>query len=526
MNYYVARKLILLGLGWMYLLAFWGAYKQNEGLMGENGLQPVTSHIEDTIKKRKYNCQQPFSFSFSFSSATLGLFNNSSHLYSYFSDDENNNLRNCLKGFKEHPSLFWFYEYNDTNMKNLHLIGITLSLLLIVGSMSPTTTTTTTITTTMISGCGCSMVVLLGLWITYFTIVTSANGTPFYQYGWESQLLETGFLATFLCDSFWPTITHTNTNTNTNTYSIISPIVLWLFRWLSYRISIGAGLIKLRGDSCWTDKTCLLYHFETQPIPSPISFIFHFLPPYVLHRAIDLDLFVQVYSSWLVVLPTLATSTFLLYLVRLGGFIQIGFMINIAVSGNLSMLNHLTILPSIACLDDRCFPQCIQNYCRHHDDKPIANNNNLNKQDENNNNNNDNPSYKYYCYWRLNNKRMYIDILLLITILVLSRPVVENLLQVGNTRQSMNASFDSFRLVNTYGAFGSVGKNRYEPIVSIGYVIQNTDNDKEEAGSSSSSTAIDWIELDFPCKPGNVSRRPCFCAPYHYRLDWNVSYRR
>ena len=49
-----------------------------------------------------------------------------------------------------------------------------------------------------------SMLLLFGLWILYFTIVTSANGTSFYQYGWESQLLETGSLAIFLCRNFWP----------------------------------------------------------------------------------------------------------------------------------------------------------------------------------------------------------------------------------------------------------------------------------------------------------------------------------
>ena len=31
-----------------------------------------------------------------------------------------------------------------------------------------------------------------------------------------------------------------------------------------------------------------------------------------------------------------------------------------------------------------------------------------------------------------------------------------------------------------------------------------------------------WYELEFPCKPGRVDRRPCMCAPYHYRLDWNI----
>ena len=68
----------------------------------------------------------------------------------------------------------------------------------------------------------------------------------------------------------------------------------------------------------------------------------------------------------------------------------------------------------------------------------------------------------------------------------------------------MNASFDPFRLVNTYGAFGDVGRARYEPIVSV------------------SSDGLSWTEIEFPCKPGSLTRRPCFCAPYHYRLDWNI----
>ena len=62
---------------------------------------------------------------------------------------------------------------------------------------------TSTITSSL-QGLSTSMILLFGLWILYFTIVTSANGTSFYQYGWESQLLETGFLAIFLCRNFWP----------------------------------------------------------------------------------------------------------------------------------------------------------------------------------------------------------------------------------------------------------------------------------------------------------------------------------
>ena len=36
--------------------------------------------------------------------------------------------------------------------------------------------------------------------------------------------------------------------------------VMWLFRWLLFRVMFGAGLIKLRGDLCWRDLTCLDYH--------------------------------------------------------------------------------------------------------------------------------------------------------------------------------------------------------------------------------------------------------------------------
>ena len=43
-------------------------------------------------------------------------------------------------------------------------------------------------------------------------------------------------------------------------------------------VEFGAGLIKMRGDPCWRDLTCLYYHHETQPMPGPLSWYFHQLP--------------------------------------------------------------------------------------------------------------------------------------------------------------------------------------------------------------------------------------------------------
>jgi hypothetical protein len=63
-------------------------------------------------------------------------------------------------------------------------------------------------------------------------------------------------------------------------------VVLWLFRWLIFRIMLGSALIKLRGDPAWRDLTALYYHFETQPIPNPLSRWFHFLPRWMLKAGV------------------------------------------------------------------------------------------------------------------------------------------------------------------------------------------------------------------------------------------------
>jgi hypothetical protein len=72
-------------------------------------------------------------------------------------------------------------------------------------------------------------------------------------------------------------------------------------------------------------------------------------------------------------------------------------------------------------------------------------------------------------------------------------------------RQAMNASFNAWHLVNTYGAFGSVSQVRFE------IVIEGTDDPTGETG---------WREYEFRGKPGDVRRRPRQFAPYHLRLDW------
>ena len=327
------------------------------------------------------------------------------------------------------PCVWWWMEPSDANLDAVALTGLANALLLGAGAHY-------------------SHIVAI-CWLCHSSIVNAAEASSFYSYGWETQLLETAFLTMFLCSP-------------TDRRAPPTRIVLWLFRWLAFRISVGAGLIKIRGGSCWEKKTCLWYHFETQPIPSPLSFIFHFLPKAVLSRGVDVDLVVQLYTSWLVLVPLKRVR-------RVAGYLQIAFMLNIAASGNFSVLNHLTILPSLACLDDGAWPRFLRR-----------------------------PAPKK----RRNLGRRACDVLLLAVIAYLSRPVVANLV---SKNQVMNTSFDPFKLVNTYGAFGSVGEGRYEPVVAL----------SDDEGTT-------WREVDLPCKPTSVTRRPCFSAPYHHRLDWNI----
>jgi Lipase maturation factor len=101
----------------------------------------------------------------------------------------------------------------------------------------------------------------------------------------------------------------------------------------------------------------------------------------------------------------------------------------------------------------------------------------------------------------------WLDVLVVaVTVLVLAlsyRPA-RNLVSPS---QVMNASFDPLRLVNTYGAFGSIERERFE------VVVEGTADERIGPGTV-------WLEYEFRGKPTAPARRPPQWAPYHLRLDW------
>ena len=400
-TYWLTRWCILRLLGLVYAVAFLVAINQLLPLIGSDGLLPLSLYFDRVA-------------------AALGT-----------------KTAGCFRL----PSLFWFSPSNSTLML-VSWTGFLLSLLAICGYTNA--------------------IILLLLWILYMSIVNA--GQEWYGYGWEIQLLETGFLAIFLCPL-----------TDMRPFPRRPPpfAIIVLFRWLICRIMLGAGLIKLRGDEAWRNGTALYYHFETQPLPGPLSRWLHFLPKTILRMGVWYNFLAELLAPLLVFWPRVAR--------HIAGILIVVLQLILILSGNLSFLNWLTLVPAIACFDDGALRRVLP---RKLAGKAAA------------------------AATTAEMSRPMVTVSLIVTCLVavLSIAPVVNLLSPG---QVMNTSFDRLNLVNTYGAFGSVGRERMN-IVFEG----TTDRD-----ATDSAHWIPYVYKGLPVLPENP---PPQVAPYQLRFDWQM----
>lgn len=333
--------------------------------------------------------------------------------------------------FRESPSLFHF-RYSDRLLVLVASVGALLALAVVLGLPDRWPIAATTAT-------------WLVLWVLYLSIVNV--GQRFYGFGWETLLLEAGFLAAFLGPA----------------WAAVPAPILWAFRWLLLRVELGAGLIKMRGDACWRDLTCLFYHHETQPMPNPLSWYFHRLPK-PLHRLEVLGSHgAQLVAPALLFLPQPVAGVAALVMALTQAWL--------VLSGNFSWLNLVTIVLAFSAMDDRMLGSVL----------PLAT-----------------PTTSIVGW----HDGLVVAVAALVAIL--SYRPAKNLV---SRRQLMNASFEPLHLVNTYGAFGSVSKFRYE------IVVEGTADDPNDEHAA-------WREYAFRGKPTDPKRRPRQWAPYHLRLDW------
>jgi hypothetical protein len=396
-SYWLTRFMILRLLGWVYAAAFYSAARQLGPLIGAKGILPVGEFLDFLV--RSWGSKQV--------------------------------------AFWHYPSVFWF-GHSDGALLAVSWIGFGISVLVMLG--------------------WANVPIMAVLWALYMSIVHV--GQTWYAYGWETQLLETGFLAIFLC----PLI-------DARPFSRHEPPLptVWLFRWLIFRIMLGAGLIKLRGDVAWRDLTALYYHFETQPLPNGLSRWFHFLPHGVLKGGVVMNHLAEVVAPFFVFWPRRGRL--------IAGGVIVLFHVILILSGNLSFLNWLTIVPALACFDDQAW-LAVMPFLRQTWEKAVAE-----------------PLMHFgmrCCVW-----------VIVAVVIVLSYSPVMNLL---SPNQVMNTSFTWFDLVNTYGAFGSVGRER------LTVVFEGTD--------SVDLVKPEWKPYLYVAQPVDVNERPRQVAPYQPRLDW------
>ncbi|MFI9800860.1 lipase maturation factor family protein [Streptomyces sp. NPDC052302] len=327
--------------------------------------------------------------------------------------------------FRAAPSLFQLH-YSDRFFAGCAWSGCAVSAALLAGADS-------------LVPLWAALLLWLVPWALYLSIVNV--GQTWYSFGWESLLLEVGFAAVWLGnDEVAPPV-----------------VVLFLLRWILFRVEFGAGLIKLRGDACWRKLTCLDHHYETQPMPGPLSWFFHHLPK-PLHRVeVAANHVTQLVVPFLLFAPQpVATAA---------AALMIATQLWLVLSGNFAWLNWITIVLALSAVAFPADPP----------DRPGA--------------------------------PLWYEVTVLVVAVVLVglgyRPVANMI----SRRQVMNRSFDPLHLVNTYGAFGSVSRVRYE------VVVEGTTDSRPREDS-------DWREYEFKGKPGDPRRWPRQFAPYHLRLDW------
>jgi hypothetical protein len=387
-NYWLVRFLFQRALAVIYLSAFLVALFQFRPLAGEDGLLPIDRYVEHA-------------------------------------------------SFTDQPSLFYYYP-SDRVIGVAAGAGVGLSLVALLGLPYFLPEPYPVVV---------SVAVWALLWGLYLSFVNA--GQLFYGYGWESMLLETGFLAVFLgAGETAPPV-----------------LVIWLVKWVLFRNMFGAGLIKIRGDDCWRELTCLDYHYETQPMPNPLSWHARHLPDRFHRLEVLGNHVVELAVPFLYFAPQPYAAA--------GGVLTIGFQLWLMLTGNFSFLNALTVVQAIATFSDGVLGAVLPLGAPDLAATPLT-----------------------------------LDVAgagLALVILGLSvRPV----LNMFSPSQVMNTAFDPLKLVNTYGAFGSITKRRYQ------LVVQGTraaDPDEE-----------DWESYGFKGQPVRTDERPPQWAPYHLRLDWQL----
>jgi len=408
-QYQLTRALFLRSMGVIYLIAFLSLWVQIDGLIGSDGILPIR-HLLEAARAQNGGSARFFEF----------------------------------------PTLCWF----NASDGFLHFLcggGVALSVLLIAG-LAPAP-------------------ILALLWLFYLSLVHA--GQAFLGFQWDALLLEAGFLAIFFAPlqlRLRPTLFIGRKSPSPSARP--SRIVLFLLRWLTFRLMFLSGLVKLlaHNPNAWTGFTAMRYHYETQPLPTWTSWYAHLAPNWAQSMSVGGVFFIELLVPVLFFGPR--------YFRLFACAMTVLFQLLIAATGNFGFFNLLAIVLCIPLLDDAILAK-LRLFRETRAPK------------------------RAFTRWSV-----WVTAALAVTIVPLS--LVPSLYRVraadwipGLWLQAYEA-VAPFNIVNPYGLFEDMTTRRPELIVE------------------GSNDGRNWLAYEFKWKPGRLDRRPQFCTPHMPRLDWQM----
>ena len=344
------------------------------------------------------------------------------------------------------PTLFWLHA-GDGFLQAICLLGVGASLCVMANR-----------------AVGLALLLMWGFYLSLFNVAQ-----PFLGFQWDTLLLETGFLALFLVP--W------RRNKGTTGEPPPSPLVLFLFRFLLFRVVFTSGLVKIISqDPTWNDFTALYYHYETQPLPTWIGWYAHQLPHGFQEFSVACVFIIQLGVVFLIFGPRRIRY--------IGCAVLVFHEVLIFLTGNYCFFNLLTLALCLLLLDDAVFSRWL----------PGKGNWKFSGQKKT----------ELVSVWK---RRFFTGIRVGVLGICIMLYVVPLLVTSGNYPSIFVAIANAIRplhLFNSYGLFAVMTTSRTE-IIILG------SDDREN-----------WFPYEFKWKPGIVTNKPEFVAPHQPRLDWQM----
>jgi len=336
------------------------------------------------------------------------------------------------------PSLAWLLGATDASLRLTAFLGLLSSLALTAGLLRPISAALS--------------------WLSWLSFVNI--GQDFLSFQWDTLLLEAGFLIMFLeKPGLLPRPPGSDTPPR---------FIQWALWFLLARLMFSSGMVKiLSGDPTWADLSAMTYHFETQPIPNPLAWFIHQLPPLFLKLSTIFTFAIELLLPFAILFPQPKAR-----LTASLGFLSL--MTLIALTGNYAYFNLLTAALCLTFIDNRYYPSFLSRNTVPLPWTPVP--------------------------WR------HLASIAALLQLSLAFPVLLSTLGLSS-RSSVTPwenSLAPWHLTSGYGLFAVMTTRR--PEITL---------DQSPDGQT-------WEPIQFPYKAGPPERLPPQIAPFQPRLDWQM----